>query len=245
MVIYPIQKDGSPALCKKDLSFLFPIAKRQVILIVAIAGLMISIIPLKAMGITLEDCIIAALKKNPSAEAAFFRVRSAQAMLEQAKAAYYPQLSLSGNYSITDNPTQAFMFLLNQRQLDIRDPAFNPNEPDDTDNVLVSVGLKYRIYDAGSRKILKTMAKLGKEAAIEQLYTVQNELIYQVTRGYYSVLQAQDLVGVQNETIKSLAENLRVARERFRAGSAVKTDVLNLEVKLAQSREDLIRVQVL
>lgn len=243
MKMYPIKKDGRPALQKKDLSFLFSISIRQVILTVTIAGLIILIIPLKAMSITLEACIKAALKKNPSTEAAFFRVSASQAMIEQAKAAYYPQLSLFGNYSITDNPTQAFMFLLNQRQLDIRDPAFNPNEPDDTDNIRVSVGLKYRIYDAGSRKIRTTMAKLGKEAAIDQLYAVQNELIYQVTRGYYSVLQAQDLVEVQNETIKSLEENLRVAKERFRAGSAVKTDVLNLEVKLAQAREDLIRAQ--
>ena len=42
---------------------------------------------------------------------------------------------------------------------------------------------------------------------------------------------------------KLLEESLRVARERFEAGSAVKTDVLNLEVQAAQAREDLIRAR--
>ncbi len=62
-----------------------------------------------------------------------------------------------------------------------------------------------------------------------------------MTYGYYSVLQAQAFVLVQEESLTSLEENLRVARERFNTGSAVKTDVLNLEVKLAQAREDVIR----
>ncbi len=243
MKMYAISKDVGLALQEKNLSPLFPKLIRKAVFTIAILELILLIVPLKAMSITLDECIKAALNKNPSASAALLRVSAAQAMIEQTKAAYYPQLSLSGSYSLTDNPTQAFMFTLNQRQLNITDPTFNPNEPDDTDNIRISVGLKYRIYDAGNRKIRTTMAKLGKEAATEQLSAIQNELIYQVTQGYYSVLQAQDFVEVQKETIKSLEENLRVAKERFGAGSAVKTDVLNLEVKLAQAREDLIRTQ--
>ena len=57
------------------------------------------------------------------------------------------------------------------------------------------------------------------------------------------MLQAQAFVKVQEETVASLEENLRVANERFKAGTAVQTDVLNLEVKLAQAREDLIRAR--
>lgn len=199
--------------------------------------------PLKAVGISLDDCIFTALKKNPGAHAASLRIEAAKALITQTKAAYYPQLFLSGNYSITDNPTQAFMMQLNQRQLDIRDPAFDPNDPDGTDNLRLSVELNYRIYDGGKRRIRTSLAELGKEAAADQLAAIQNELIHQVTRSYYGVLQSQDFIKVQKETIKSLEENLRVAKERFRVGSVVKTDVLNLEVKLAQAHEDLIRAQ--
>jgi outer membrane protein TolC len=87
------------------------------------------------------------------------------------------------------------------------------------------------------------MAKESKQLRELGLRTVQNELIHQVTRGYYGVLQAQSFVAVQEESVKSLEESLRVATARFNAGSAIKTDVLNLEVKLAQAWEDAIRAK--
>jgi outer membrane protein TolC len=161
-----------------ELPVFFPPVFRNVLKFLAF-GFVLILAPIKAEGISLEECIFAALKKNPGTQAAFLRVDAAKAMIKQAKATYYPQLFLSGNYSLTDNPTQAFMMQLNQRQLDIQDPGFDPNNPDDTDNLRLTVELKYRIYDGGRRKIRTAMAELGKEAATNQLSAVQNELIHQ------------------------------------------------------------------
>jgi outer membrane protein len=219
------------------------ICRPRFIAVAVAAGCLWTGNPSALSAATLEQCIQTALEKNPGAAAAALRIEAAQAMLDQAHSSYYPQLFVAGNYGYTDNPTQAFMMQLNQRNLNMQDPAFDPNNPDNTDNFRFSLGLRYRLYDRGKRKIQTSMAALSKEAAAGQLAAVQNELLHQVIRGYYSVLQAQDLVGVQSETITSLEENLRVAGERYRAGSVVKTDVLNLEVRLAQAREDLIRVQ--
>ena len=196
------------------------------------------VMPLHAQGMTLEELIAAALKKNPTAQAAALRVDAARAMIKQARSAYYPRVSVSGSYAKSDNPTQAFMMTLNQRQLDMQDPNFDPNDPDDTDNYRLSVGVKYRIFDGGLRRKQIDMAKLGRNAADYRLWSTQNELIHQVTQGYYSVLQSQDFVEVQKESVKSLRENLRIAIERFKAGSAVKTDVLNTEIG-----DDLVTTQ--
>ncbi len=213
------------------------------IIILAVIGAFLWPPAVSAGGVTLEECIRAALAKNPNAEATALRIEAARATISQAKSAYYPLFLLSGDYRLSDNPTQAFMMQLNQRNLNISGPGFNPNDPSSTDNLRLSLGLKYSLYDRGMRSTQSSVAELGKDATVEQLAAVQNELIYQVTRGYYSVLQVQDLVDVQEETVTSLEENLRVASERYRAGSAVKTDVLNLEVRLAQAREDLIRAR--
>ena len=199
--------------------------------------------PLHAQSMTLEELIAEALKNNPTAQAAALRIDAAKAMIKQAKSAYYPRISVSGSYTKSDNPPQAFMMALNQRKLDMQDPNFDPNDPNDTDNYRLSVGVKYRIFDGGRRGKQIDMAQLGRNAADYNLWSTQNELIHQVTQGYYNVLQAQDFVEVQKESVTSLGENLRIANERFKAGSAVKTDVLNLEVKLAQAREDLIRAE--
>ena len=190
---------------------------------------------------SLEECVVAALKNNPDVQAGLERINAASFTIEEARSAYYPRLYLAGGYAYTDNPTQAFMMTLNQRKLNMMSPGFDPNDPDATDNTRLTLGMKYRLYNGGTNVIGIEMAEVGKEAHEFQLRAVRNELIYQVTRGYYGVLQAQAFVRVQEESISSLEENLRVAAERYKAGSAVKTDVLNLEVKLAQAREDLIQ----
>ena len=204
---------------------------------------MVLSLSISGQAVTLETCIKTALENNPDIQAGITRINAAKYMIKQAESAYYPRLYLSGTYSMTDNPPQAFMMSLNQKDLDMADPGFDPNDPDHTDNMRLSVGLKYRIYDGGINTIHVQMAKESKQLRELGLRAVQNELIHQVTRGYYGVLQAQSFVAVQEESVKSLEESLRVATVRFNAGSAVKTDVLNLEVKLAQAREDTIRAK--
>ena len=196
-----------------------------------------------AEAVTLNECIHEALARNPDATAAAMRVNAARALITETGSAYFPQLSVAGTYAATDNPTQAFMMQLNQRTLDIRSPDFDPNDPGNTDNLRLSAGLKYRVYDFGQRRMQSESVELGADAADFQLQSVRNELIYQVTRGYFGVLQALDFVTVQQETVASLEESLQTAQSRVKAGAAVKTDVLNLEVQLAQAQENLIRAQ--
>jgi outer membrane protein len=196
-----------------------------------------------AEAVTLEECIREALQRNPDANAAAIRVEAARAMISEADSAYFPQLSVAGGYAVTDNPTQAFMMQLNQGKLDIMAPGFDPNDPGNTDNVRLSAELKYRIYDFGQRQMMSESAALGADAVNLQLAAVRNELIYQIIRGYFSILQALDYVTVQQETIRSFEESLQVAQDKYRAGTVIKTDVLNLEVALVQAREDLIRAR--
>ena len=150
-----------------------------------------------SFAVSLDDCIRTALKDNPDAQAAARRVESARAAIREAESAYYPQLTLSGTYARTDNPPQAFMMELNQRILNMRDPAFDPNNPDDTENLRAGIGAKMRVLDGGQRGLYRDMAKLGTDALKAQEEAIRNELVYQVTRGYYGVLQAQAFVNVQ------------------------------------------------
>ena len=210
---------------------------------VVVVAAVLAFRPLAAQAITLEECIRTALEENPDARAAEYRVTAARAAIREAQSAFYPVVTLSSALNRTDNPPQAFMMSLNQRSLNMADPAFNPNEPDDTENLRMSAGAKVRLLDGGQRSLGRQMAGLGAEASKEGLRAVQNNLIYQVVYGYYSVLQASAFVAVQQETVQSLEESLRVAEEHFKAGTTFKTDVLNLEVKLAQAREDLIRAR--
>ncbi len=193
-----------------------------------------------ASAVTLDECIGATLRNNPDVRAATERVQAATAAIKEAQSAYYPMLAGSTTYARTDNPPQAFMMMLNQRGVSLQSDF---NNPSDTDNLALSLGVKYRLYDFGRRGLDNEMARRGSEVSRLVLRALQNAMIHQVTRGFYTVLQASAFVAVQEETVKSLEESLRVAKERVKAGGAIKTDVLNLDVQLAQAREDLIRAR--
>ena len=195
-----------------------------------------------ARAVTLDDAVRTALGNSPTLQAAESRIDSAQAMLRQAKSYYYPSIGLAATYALSDNPPQAFMMTLNQRSLNMQDPAFDPNNPDDTDNLRGSVVAQWRLFDR-QRDAGRNMARYGAAASAEAFAAARNQLVHEVTRGFYGVLQAQAFAAVQEKAVQSIAESLRIAQERFAAGGAVKTDVLNLETQLAQANEDLIKAR--
>lgn len=190
--------------------------------------------------LTLKDCLAAALKANPDLQAAEHRLEAARAAVREASSAYYPMLGLSANWARTDNPPQAFFMQLNQRQASLQKDF---NQPGDTENVRGSVGVKWQLFDSGRREADRRGAREGSAAAGFMLDAVRNDLLYQVTCAYYGIMKARDVVSVQAEMVVSLQEYLRLANERVKAGNALKTDALNLEVQLSLAREDLIRAR--
>ena len=191
-------------------------------------------------GITLERCIQTAMEASPDIQSASARVAAAKAAVKEASSAYFPQVGLSGSWTRTDNPPQAFFMSLNQRRASLQNDFNNPN---DTENVRGSVVAQWRLFDSGRREADRLAASQGSKASEFMLEAVRNDLVYQISRAYYGILQVRSFVAVQEETIKSLSESLRVASERNQAGSALKTDVLNLDVQLSQAREELIRAK--
>jgi len=196
-----------------------------------------------ADGLSLERCIDAGLNHAPDIKASLSRLAAARSAVKSAESAYYPWISVSSALMQSDNPPQAFMMTLNQRRLDMRDPAFDPNHPDDTGNLGAGIGAQYRLFDGGRRSLDHAMAELGASAAGENLNAVRNELVHQITRAYYGAMKAKTFISVMEESVKTAEESLRIARERHRAGAALETDVLNLEVQQSQSSEDLVRAR--
>lgn len=196
-----------------------------------------------AEDLSLDQCVKAGLTNSPDMRAATHRLAAAKAAVKEAESAYYPWVTASSTLMRSDNPPQAFMMSLNQRTLNMQDPGFDPNNPQTTDNLRGSVGLQYRVFDGGRSRLDRKMADLGADATGAGLEATRNELLHMITRSYYGAKKAKTFIDVQEEAVNSTAESLRVARERHKAGAALETDVLNLEVQLAQASEDLVRAR--
>ena len=207
-----------------------------------ICGLMLAaaVVALGGEPWTLERAIRQALAGNPDARLAQQRIAAAQAGLEQAKAAFWPQLQFQSSYTVSDNPMQVFGGVLNQRAYST-DLNFNnvPTVDDLNTRGLVTMPL----YAGGKNVALRKAATASADAAKQDSAAIRNALGLEVARGFYAVLKTRQFGKAAEAAVKALEGSLTVAKKRLEAGSLLKSGVLDIEVRLAQAREELVRAR--
>jgi outer membrane protein TolC len=189
---------------------------------------------------TLERAVDQALAHNPDARLARHRIAAAQAGLEQANSAFWPRLQFQSSYTRTDNPMLAFGSILNQRAFS---PALDFNNVPDMDNLNARGVATMPLYAGGRNKAEREAAKAGTEAAKQDLEAVRNALGFEVARTFHIVLKTREFIRAAEAAVSSVETNVAVAKRRFEGGSLLKTEVLDLEVRLAEAREDLVRAR--
>ena len=188
----------------------------------------------------LAEAIRLALKNNPDLATAQQHVNAARAGIQQTEAALWPQVRLSGSYAASDNPVQAFMMTLNQRAFSF---TGNFNHPDPTDNLNSKVLAQWSLYDGGQSLASRQAAKLNTEATRQTFAAARNDLVFEVTRAFHTIGKAREFVSAAAAAVGSMEANVNVASNRFAAGNVLKTDLLDSQVRLAESQENLIRAR--
>ncbi len=189
---------------------------------------------------TLAQAIRMARENNPEAAMALERLETASAALEQADGSRWPQLWLSAVYQQTDNPMMAFGTILSQGAFHY---AIDFNHPGQVDNLNLAATVRYPLYSGGRITALRQAAQVGEAAARVSVEAVREQLSMAVTRAFYGILQADANTEALRSSVTALEESDRVARARFHQGQILKNDLLNLEVRLAQTREQLLAAQ--
>jgi TolC family type I secretion outer membrane protein len=190
--------------------------------------------------LTLLQAIDLAFTSNPDLRAAQERVRIASALLASARAEFYPKLGVSENFVETNTPANVFMYLLNQSRF-----SFNRdfNHPGFIDNFLTSTQLDQPLYAGGRLRARREAAESQQQASSFSLRAAQNELVFHVAEAYYRLIQARNLSQVRRANVEQVQQQLQIVRTRLNAGTAVRSDVLSLEVRLAEAREALITAE--
>jgi outer membrane protein TolC len=190
---------------------------------------------------TLERSLDYALAHNPDARIAQQRIAAAQAGLEQANSAFWPRLQAQSSYTRTDNPMMVFGSILNQRAYP--GPSLNFNDVPDVDNLNAKGLVTLPLYAGGRNVAGRQAAKANTEAAKQDSAAIRNALGFEVSQTFYTVLKTRQFIRAAEAAVNSFATNLVVAQRRLDGGTLLKSDVLDIEVRLAQSREDLVRAR--
>lgn len=175
--------------------------------------------------LTLEDAERIALDNHPRIRAANERIKVQQAVVGQAKAAYYPQVVLRNFYETTVasgttvTSTNAFDFYSSSADLD------------------------WLIYDFGRREGAVREAKdtLNLRRYAEQ--TSVEDTVLLVRQAFFAYLQAKALVKVEEDTVKDRETLVRQAKGFYEVGTRPKIDVARAEANLFSAQANLIAAQ--
>ena len=132
------------------------------------------------------------------------------------------------------------MMTLNQRAFSF---TGNFNHPDPTDNLNSKVLAQWSLYDGGQSLASRQAAKLNTEATRQTFAAARNDLVFEVTRAFHTIGKAREFVSAAAAAVGSIEANVTVASNRFAAGNVLKTDLLDSQVRLAESQENLIRAR--
>jgi len=188
-------------------------------------------------GLSLPDAVDEMLQRNPDIRIAENRLRESEALIQQADSAIWPKISFQSVYSRTDNPVGVFGAALNQRSFG---PTLNFNDVPDADNLLLRGALVAPLHTGGEIASARTAARESSAAAAQSARALREQMIFEVTRLFYVIARADGFVEAAEAATRSFRENIDIARKRLDSGKALKTDVLDLEVRLAQAEADVV-----
>ncbi len=189
---------------------------------------------------TVQEAVQYALRHNSDARMAVERIKAADADIKGAKAAFYPQLDLSTEYSRTNNPMYSFGNILNQGMFT---DTIDFNDPGTTDVIQTKATVKYRFYNGGHDQAALDSADERGRAAMHEQAAIRSRLEFEVVRAFCTLVQAEETIRARQAAVAAIDASLAVARARFEEGSLLKEDLLNLEVQQSRAQEQRIQAQ--
>jgi len=188
---------------------------------------------------TLERALQVALTNSPDARLAQHRIAAAQAGRLQADAALWPLLQLNAGYGVTDNPTRVFGMALNQSAFSF---GLIEDVPD-VDNLNVHGLVVMPLYRGGQIRAGRRESVARLDAARSADLAVRQALAFEVARTFFTLQKTRAFILATESAVQAFEGNLSVANKRQAAGTALKTEALDVEVRLAEARENLVRAR--
>jgi outer membrane protein len=189
--------------------------------------------------LTLKTALSLALGNNPDTQIAASRIAQSKAMLGQSRAAFMPSVNLYTEYTRADAPS-AFLFKsLDQREFNT--PMNQFNNPGIVNNFETGITAQMSLFNGGRNMLNRAMAKEDLTMSTWSSEEAKNNVAAQLINAWYDTLSASEFVKIAEESKATVKNQLAIMTVRFEGGSALKSDILSLKVRLAQAEEDLLK----
>ncbi|UHM89486.1 TolC family outer membrane protein [Rahnella victoriana] len=163
-------------------------------------------------SLTLQDAILRAFARNPQISEAAAQIRVGKGNLDEAKSAWYPQISLQGTAGKSHQTDSAGSL---------------------SNNASAGVQLSQLLYDFGRTGGSISQQEYLSDSYRYSLYSTMTDVALSTMQAYLSVKRYQALSLAARDNIASLERVRDTAKLRADAGLSSQSDVLQAETRIA------------
>ncbi len=171
------------------------------------------------LGLSREEAVVEAESASPSVRASFSAAESSGAAVRSAKAAWLPNLRLSGSYN------------WNNSDFALTDGLTSWN---------LRFNVAYPLFNGFSRESNIARARESQRVAQTQAQDAQLAARQQADAAFDILRTSEEAILIAREAQIVAEEDLRVVRERYRLGVATILDLVASQVALDQAGTDLV-----
>lgn len=186
----------------------------------------------EALNETVEAVMQRALQQRPDLLAKIAQIQSGAAEMRNARAAYYPQISFSGDWGHRDS---------------YGSQNFNPIISSHIYPYSVQLSLNWTIFDGGARRNESARAEADYRQAQAQASASRDRIEDEIWSSYANLTTARKQKEAADALLAAAEQSYAAATESFQAGVRTFIDVTTAQRDLARARttEATARVQVL
>jgi outer membrane protein TolC len=134
---------------------------------------------------------------------------------------------------------QVFGAALNQEKFDF---GLITDVPD-ADNLNVHGLVLFPLYRGGQITASNREARSRTEAAKDSREAVDHSLAFAIAKTFFTIQKNRSFLQATQASIEAFEGSLGIANKRLAVGTALKTEVLDVEVRLAEARENHVRAR--
>ena len=183
--------------------------------------LLSSILSVSLYGESLDELINIAIKNNTTIKQSQINVNTKKQSQIKSESLYLPTLNLEADISKYDIETAGVKTDGNAKS--------------------VSVSASQLLYDFGKSSHKIEASKQNLTASKKELNATSANIILNVTKVYYDILNKLALINVAEESVKIDEFQLYQAKEYFKAKIKTKIDVTNAKLQLSNSKMKLLK----
>lgn len=215
------------------------INKLKTIVLVVIFGLTKQLYSQSIIEITLEEAISLAKEGNKELSIQKQEIEIAKREYQKTNAIFFPKITLSEVGVQTDDPLNAFGFLLQQRNVQTTD--FNPEKLNDPGN-----SVNWNTNISVEQPLINIDGFYGRKAADYQIESIKQNtkrkyqhLEFHIKEAYFSIQLALEQKKVIKKSVDAINESFRVLQNNFEQGYIQEADLLKVKVRKLELENQL------